>query len=118
MCIRDRANRGQTIIEKFEEHSAVSFAVVLLTPDDVGATKAEATSPRPRARQNVVFELGFFIGKLGRQNVCALYKSGVEIPSDYQGVIYIPMDSEGAWQSKLAREMRAAGLPVDLNRVL
>jgi len=69
-----------------------------------------------RARQNVVFEHGFFIGKFGRHRVCALVKSSVEIPSDLQGVIYIPLDEQGAWQLHLAREMKASGMGVDLNK--
>jgi predicted nucleotide-binding protein len=117
VILHEQPNKGRTIIEKFEEYSAVPFALVLLTPDDVGSAKNEIANQKGRARQNVVLELGFFVGKLGRNNVCALYKHGVEIPSDYQGVLYIEMDDAGAWQAKLVREMRAAGLSVDLNRI-
>lgn len=73
---------------------------------------------RPRARQNVVFELGYFIGRLGRNRVCALYREGVEIPSDYSGVLYIKLDEAGGWRLALAKEMKAAELPVDMNRAL
>ena len=65
----------------------------------------------------MIFELGFMIGKLGRERVCALHKGEVEIPSDFSGVLWIGMDSEGAWQFKLARELKAAGIKVDLNRL-
>ncbi|MFV1949401.1 MAG: TIR domain-containing protein [Anaerolineales bacterium] len=71
-----------------------------------------------RARQNVTFELGFFIGALGRERVCALHKGKVEIPSDFSGVLWIRIDPEGAWQLKLAREIKAAGFEVDLNKLM
>ena len=118
VILHEQANRGRTIIEKFEEHAEVPYAVVLLTPDDVGASQIDAAHLRPRARQNVLLELGFFIGKLGRRNVCALHKTGVEMPSDFHGVVYVEMDSQGAWRSKLAREMKAAGLTIDLESLL
>ena len=119
VILDEQANRGLTIIEKFESHSDVGFAIVLLTPDDEGALRGGEESGRHRARQNVIFELGFFIGRLGRQRVCALTKgSAMEIPSDYSGVVYIPLDGDGAWQSRLVKELKAAGLDVDANRAL
>ena len=87
-----------------------------MTPDDVGTTKAEPVNTLPRARQNVVLELGYFIGLLGRNRVCALYKGGVELPSDYSGVGYLRLDDAGAWQLLLARRLKEAGLDVDLNK--
>lgn len=113
VILHEQPNRGRTIIEKFEGHSSVSFAIVLLTPDDVGG-KDEA-GLKPRARQNVILELGFFCGTLTRSRVCALVKGEVELPSDYLGVLYIPFDDGGAWQMQLAREMKDAGLTIDLN---
>ena len=116
--LHEQANRGQTIPEKFEEHaSEAGFAIILLTPDDVGASKDETDDPKPRARQNVVLELGYFWGRLGRGHVCVLYKGGVELPSDMQGLLYVPMNSPDEWQLQLAREMRQAGLPIDLNQL-
>jgi hypothetical protein len=117
VILHEQPDRGRTIIEKFEHHSAVGFAVVLLTPDDVGAPKADPTNLRSRPRQNVVFELGYFLGALGRGHVCALVSTGVDIEmfSDYSGVLTIPFDVSGAWQLPLARELKAAGLAVDLN---
>ena len=112
--MHEQPNRGATIIEKFETHSDVAFAVALLTGDDEGRTLGGVL--KKRARQNVLFEFGFFIGKLGRHRVCALVDDGVEIPSDYQGVIYIPADSGGKWKMELVRELKAAGLEVDANR--
>ena len=107
-------SKGMTIIEKFEAHADVGYAIVLLTADDSGALKGEEV--QPRARQNVIFELGFFIGKLGRKRVCALTRGGAEIPSDYAGVVYIPLDSNDSWKMPLIREIKAAGLDVDANR--
>lgn len=117
IILHEQPNAGRTIIEKFEDHSNVGFAIVLLTPDDIGAPKDRTNETKPRARQNVILELGYFMGKLGRGRVCALYKEGVEIPSDYQGVLYIPMDSAGAWRMALAKEIKNAGIDVDLNKL-
>jgi hypothetical protein len=118
IILQEQPNRGQTIIEKFESYASVGFAVVLLTPDDVGSDASSPEDLKPRARQNVIFELGFFVAALGRRRVCALYKGDVELPSDYRGVVYIPMDPAEGWQLKLARELKYAGLDVDLNKVV
>jgi len=117
IVLHEQASAGKTIIEKLEHYADVDFAVVLLTPDDVGATAADAAHLRPRARQNVVLELGLFIGLLGRKHVCALHKGNVELPSDFSGVIYVSMDDGGAWKFLLGRELIAAGFNIDLNRV-
>jgi predicted nucleotide-binding protein len=105
------------VIEKFEAHADVVFAVVLFTPDDVGYPAASPEKARPRARQNVVLELGFFMAMLGRQRVCVLYRGDVEVPSDYAGVLYIELDNAGAWKFHLAREMKRVGIDIDLNNV-
>ncbi len=107
---------GLTIIEKFERYSNVSFVVVLLTPDDRGGPFEGTQAQKPRARQNVIFELGYFLGKLGRRKVCALYVDEVELPSDFKGVEYLPVTATNAWKLSLARAMKQAGLEVDLNR--
>jgi predicted nucleotide-binding protein len=116
VILREKPNAGKTIVEKFSDFADVGYAIVLLTPDDRGA---EVTLPfekqQPRARQNVIFELGYFIGKLGRDRVTALYAPNVEIPSDYSGVLFTPKDKGGAWRLELARELKAAGFSVDLN---
>jgi predicted nucleotide-binding protein len=117
IILHEQPDKGRTIIEKFEHHSDVGFAVVLLTPDDMGYPKDTPSEVKPRARQNVVLELGYFIGILGRSNVCPLLKSDVEIPNDYAGVLYKKMDASGAWRFELAREIKAAGIDVDLNRL-
>jgi predicted nucleotide-binding protein len=116
VVLQQQPDKGFTIIEKFEHQCDVDFALVLLTPDDIGGS-AGASDPKPRARQNVVLELGYFFGKLGRERVRALHKGDVEIPSDISGILWVEMDKGGAWKTWVAREMRNAGLPVDLNNV-
>lgn len=105
-------NAGRTIITKFQEvASQVEFAIVLMTPDDVGGLKDGTL--RHRARQNVIFELGFFLGKLSPSRVCALVKGDLETPSDYDGVVFVPFDDHGGWKVNLMREFKAAGIPYD-----
>ncbi len=117
VILHEQPNKGRTIIEKFEDYADVAFAVVLLTPDDRGGlADGPFESQKTRARQNVLLELGFFLGALGRSCVCALYVEGVEIPSDYSGVLFLPLDDGGAWRMALLRELIAAGLQVDANR--
>jgi predicted nucleotide-binding protein len=118
IVLHEQANEGRTVIEKFEAYANVGFAVVLLTPDDVGALATERTNLNSRARQNVVLELGYFLGKLKRNRVCALYKEGVEFPSDYAGVLYAKLDSAGEWRAKLAQDLSAAGIPIDVDGLL
>lgn len=119
IILHEQPNKGRTVIEKFTEHSSVAFAVVLLTGDDRGGKKGTRTEDlKDRARQNVILELGFFIGKLGRSRVCPLYEPGVELPTDFDGVVYIPIDEVGAWKLALAKELKVAGMPVDLNDVV
>jgi hypothetical protein len=117
VILHERPNQGRTIIEKFEAESAkVAFAIILLTGDDVGGQAPPALAPR--ARQNVIFEMGFFVGSIGRHRVAVVYEPGVELPSDIDGLLYTLLDDGGAWKLELGREMSAAGLPVDMNRAL
>jgi predicted nucleotide-binding protein len=119
IILHEQANKGRTIIEKFTDYADVAYAVVLLTADDIGGPKGTNTKQLVvRARPNVLFELGYFIGKLGRDRVCALHETGVEILSDYSGVIYVTLDANNAWRLHLAREMKAAGLPIDMNNAI
>ncbi len=119
VILGEQPDEGLTIIEKFEKHAQnVGFAVVLLTPDDVGALQGEENDLKPRARQNVILELGYFIGCLGRNRVCALLKGDLEKPSDYHGVIYIQMDDHEGWQKQLVRNLTAVGFNVDADKVL
>ena len=121
VILHEQASQGRTIVEKLEHHGDVAhgdvaYAIVLLTPDDVGGkTPQELHS---RARQNVVLELGYFLGRLGRDRVCALYRGELQLPSDCMGVIYIPFDSGGGWRLQLAKELKAAGFSVDMNKAL
>ncbi|MDU4959075.1 MAG: nucleotide-binding protein [Sporomusaceae bacterium] len=117
IILHERASKGQTIIEKIEENSNVGFAVVLYTPCDEGKAKTQSEL-NDRARQNVVFEHGYLIGKIGRQNVCALVKGNIEKPNDISGVVYINMDSHGAWKTDLIKEMKESGYAVDANKLL
>ena len=117
VILHEQANRGKTIIEKLIANGNVGYAVVLLTPDDLGRGKSE-DEEKPRARQNVILELGYFLGHLGRERVIALLKDDVEIPSDYMGVVYTPFDEGGAWRQNLARELQTAGYEIDLNRII
>ena len=116
IILHEQANKGRTVIEKVEANSDVGFAVVLLTPDDEGRKIGDAMELR--ARQNVLLELGYFIGRLGRANVCAIKKNDVAIPSDFAGVVWENMDGAGAWKQSLARELQAAGHDIDWNRVM
>ena len=96
----------------------VGFAVVLFTAEDTGGLiDADPKTFRPRARQNVTLELGYFVGKLGRRRVCVLHEEEVEIPSDFHGVGYVPLDSGETWKLRLAKEMREAGLKIDMNLI-
>ena len=115
MILQEQPDRNRAIIEKFEEYAQVNFAIALFTPDDFGGL--EGDDPQFRARQNVIFEFGYFIGKYGRDRVRALVKGDVEIPSDYSGVIYIPLGSSGSWKIDLVRELKSAGFNVDANRL-
>jgi predicted nucleotide-binding protein len=117
IVMREQPDSGRTIIEKFEDCAEqVSFAVVLLTADDVGAL-ASAPTAAERARQNVICELSYFAGRLGRGRVCLLRKGEIEMPSDLYGVIYTELDPADGWKVKLARELKAAGFYFDSAKV-
>ena len=118
IILHEQASQGNTIIEKFEEFADVAYAVALLTPDDIGSSVADQDNPQSRARQNVIFEFGYFIGKLGRKHVAGLTKGDVEMPSDYSGVLYISLDDGGAWRFLLVKELKAIGFDVDANKAL
>ena len=109
IILHEQASKGMTIIEKIEEYSNVGFGIVLYTPCDIGYDKDKETEKMARARQNVVFEHGYLISKLGRNNVCALVKPSVETPNDISGIVYIPFDSNGGWKIPLAKEMKSSG---------
>ena len=117
IILHRQPDKGLTIIEKFEEYSDVNYALILLTPDDIGYAiseqekKEEDRTINFRARQNVIFELGYFIGKLGRSNVFYVFKEGVEIPSDITGLIYKKVnESIGEVGYDLIKEFQTSGM--------
>jgi len=118
VILDEQANEGRTILEKLEANTEdVGFAVVLLQADDYGRGPDGQDWPDDanRARQNVILELGFFVGKIGRARVAALVEPTVEQPSDILGLAYIAFDE--SWQLRLARELKHAFPDLDLNRV-
>jgi predicted nucleotide-binding protein len=120
IILHEQPDQGRTIIEKFHDYASVSFCIALFTPDDLSENKPKVKSLddlKPRARQNVVFEFGFFVGRLGRKSAVALVKRGVEMLSDFGGVLFIPADNETTWQMALVRELKAVGFDVDANRI-
>jgi predicted nucleotide-binding protein len=119
VILSEHPHEGRTLIEKFEDKSLeVGFAVVILSADDWARGPDDADWPAEpnRARQNVILELGYFMGRLGRRWVAAMNAPGIELPSDVHGVGYIPLDRDD-WPFKLAAELAAAGFDVDLNRL-
>ncbi|MVO75746.1 DNA-binding protein [Paeniclostridium sordellii] len=115
IILHEQASGGKTIIEKIEEYSNVGFGIVIYTPCDVGNSKDKRDNLNQRARQNVIFEHGYLIGKIGRFNVCALVKEDIEKPNDISGVVYTQMDKHNAWQFQIAKEMKNIGYEIDLN---
>ena len=113
IILSEQANKGKTIIEKFEENSVVGAAICLFTGDDIGKEKSEAVE-KQRARQNVVYEAGYFMGKLGRERVIMLVDEGIELPSDLQGVVYT--DSE-SWKTEVLQELQSIGYAIDFNKL-
>lgn len=111
IVLHEQPSMGRHLLTKFiEEAELVTFAIVLMTDDDVGALKGSTLAPR--ARQNVILELGYFLSHLGQERVCALITPGLETPSDFDGIVYIRMDEAGQWQTELKRELLAAGMPL------
>lgn len=119
IILHEQANKGRTVIEKFADHAQeVGFAVVLLSADDEGRSRDAPSDPlKLRARQNVIFEMGFFFRRLGRGRVCAVYQRRVELPSDVHGILYVEYDQAGRWMYDVAKEIKEAGYAIDLNKV-
>lgn len=111
IILHEQASSGMTIIEKIERYSNdADFALVLYTACDHGRGVHESNiPPKNRARQNVVFEHGYLMAKLGRENVCSLVKGDIETPNDISGVVYVALDSYGAWKTEVAKELKACG---------
>lgn len=117
LILEDQTNEGKTLIEKVEQslHRA-DYAIALFTGDDEGHLAGHAEEKKPRARQNVVFEMGLAVGILGRRRVCVLYREGVELPSDLQGVVYLPFVRIADVKLRIVQELKAAGIDVDANK--
>lgn len=116
VILHEQPDMGRTVIEKLEAVAPdAAFAVALLTADDVGGLRTEEVPPalEPRARQNVIFEAGYFMRALGRGRVALLYDEGIAAPSDMGGMLYTPIDAGGSWKMKLGRELQAAGIEFD-----
>jgi predicted nucleotide-binding protein len=116
VILHEQANQGRTLIEKFEAHAHQSgYVIVLATADDKGGPITEKDENlRPRPRQNVVFEMGFFFGSLGRKRVAVLHEEGIEPPSDIAGLVYIALT--GNWKLDLYKELKAAGIDADISK--
>jgi predicted nucleotide-binding protein len=114
IILHEQASAGMTIIEKIERYANdADFALVLYTPCDHGRGAQDTkVRPRSRARQNVVFEHGYLMAKLGRENVCALVKGDIETPNDISGVVYVGFDAQGAWRADVAKELKACGYEI------
>lgn len=114
IILHEQPSAGRTIIEKIEHYSNdADFALVLYTPCDQGRGHHEKhQEPKDRARQNVVFEHGYLMAKLGRENVCALVKGETEIPNDISGVVYVSLDPAEAWQKTVVKELRNCGYTI------
>lgn len=118
IILHEQADGGRTIIEKFEANSSnVGFAVILLTADDICKAKNDADY-KNRARQNVVFEMGYFIGKLGRNRVFLLLEQGVEKPGDLDGIVYTLIDNNEGWKLKLVKELKACNYSVSADNLM
>lgn len=117
IILHEQSNSGKTIIEKIEEYSNVGFGIILYTACDVGAVKSNTEQLKNRARQNVIFEHGYLIGKIGRKNVCALVKGNIELPNDISGVVYEKMDDDDAWNYRIAKELKSSGYNIDMNKL-
>ncbi len=112
VVLHEQPNMGRHLLTKFiEEAELTTFAVVVMTDDDEGRVRGGKLAPR--ARQNVILELGYFLAYLGQEKVCALISPGLETPSDFDGIVYIRMDDDTQeWKGPLRRELQAAGMPV------
>ena len=113
IILNEQTNQGRTIIEKIEHYSDVQAAICLFTPDDEGKSKEEIEYNN-RARQNVVFETGYFLGKLGRNRLVIVAEPPLELPSDMQGVVYTNIN----WEFELLKELKAMGYTIDLNKLI
>lgn len=119
IILHEKPNEGRVLIEKVEKYTNVNFAIILVSPDDLGCLNDGNKDLTPRPRQNVILEWGYLMGKIGRDRVCSIVKHGVDIASDLQGILYIPMsDKSEDWKTSLARELTKAQMDFDSSAAL
>jgi predicted nucleotide-binding protein len=118
IILHEQSDRGGGIIEKFKQLSKIDFAIFLFTANDIAPSREEPREGQAHGIQNLLFEFGYILGKLGQERVCALYKEKMEIPPDYSGIVFLPMDSRGVWKLLVAKEMKQAGIEIDLNKAV
>jgi predicted nucleotide-binding protein len=121
VVLHREVDQGKTIIEKFEQHSDVGYAFILLTPNEISFPSTEndledsRRTKKYRTRPNVIFEFGYFIARLGRDRVCCLHKGNVEVPSDIDGLVYKKVDESIDSQGlAIIRELKAAGYQINM----
>jgi len=114
----DAVGEGVGLLEKYKQYEDAVFAITLLTADDMGYPQEEPDEPKPRPAQNVIFELGFLMGRLEPNLVCALYEEGLDLPSEFKGSVLIPYDEGGMWKLLVARALKMATVDVDLNKAI
>lgn len=116
VILESEHNTGATVIEKFIRNAKdCEYAVILFSADDLGKLNHTGATLKPRTRQNVILELGYFLSKVGRKNIVILHEFGkdIEKPSDFDGIVYEPFDDFGAWKGKLIKEMKKANIYID-----
>jgi predicted nucleotide-binding protein len=118
LIFHEEAEGGASIVEKFGQFPNIDFAIFLFTTGDIAPPRDKTREGQVHVSQNIVFEFGYFVGKLGQKRVCVLYREGVEIPLNYQGIVYIPIDSRGGWRLLVAKEIKEAGIEIDLNKAV
>jgi predicted nucleotide-binding protein len=116
--LHEQSNGARSVIKELGEFSNIHFAIFLFTSDDFAIPRDKPKEKQTHVSQNVIFELGCFVGRLGPRKVCALCEEGVEIPLDDSGVVCVPMDSRGGWKLLIAKEIKQAGIEIDLNKLL
>jgi predicted nucleotide-binding protein len=114
----EESSLGINLMEKIEKSPHVAFAIILLTADDYGYPKGRPEESKPRPKQGVIFELGFLIGRIGQNLVCALSEEGLDLPPDYKGNVFIPYDPGGLWKLLVARAMKMANVDLDMNKAI
>jgi len=118
VIFHEQAEGGKGTIEKFGQLSHIDFAIFLFTNGDIAPPRDKPREGQTRISQDMIFEFGYLVGKIGQRRVCVLYKEGVEIPLSYPGIASIPIDSRGVWRLLVAKEIKEAGIEIDLNKAV